>query len=110
MSRLAVLLLLQIPALGARQRTVGLVRPLQLPDVALLFGHLAGLASRQLARGDTLLDALALMLLACVDTRIARAARVGLTRAHDGEHARDRQHCCGKLLHCKPPETAVIRA
>jgi hypothetical protein len=46
--------------------------------IALLLDEPAGLAARQLARADTLLDAFALIVLACIDARIARAARVGM--------------------------------
>src|SRR5262245_39990475 len=61
-----VLLVLQIAPLGAGQRPVGLVGPLELANVLLLFREPASLTTRELARADTLLNAIALMLLARV--------------------------------------------
>src|SRR4029079_5800065 len=85
-----------------------LVPALQLPDIALFFGEPAGLAPRELAGLHALLNALTLIVLALVDARIARAMRICLARAHRCKHAGERQHYCGKLLHCRPPEKALI--
>jgi hypothetical protein len=56
---------------------------------------------RQLAGLHTLLDAIALVVLARVDARIPGAARIGIAGVDHGEHAHARQHCCKELLHRK---------
>ena len=92
---------MQIATLGAGERAVRLVLALELANVALLVHELAGLTPRQLAGLHTLLDTVALIVLARIDTRIARAARVGIARIDDCEHTHERQRCCEELLHRK---------
>ncbi len=96
-----VLLLVQVAALAGRQRAVRLVLALELANVALLVHESAGLTPRQLAGFHTLLDAIALIVLARIDARIARAARIRMARADNGKHAGERQHCCEELVHRK---------
>lgn len=77
-----ILLVLQISPLSASQLTIGFVSPLQLPNITLPINHVPSLTTRQLARANTLSNALLLILLPSIDTRIPHTG-LSLTQAGD---------------------------